>query len=88
MWKSDRKDPKFMSEFLINYPQFFSKILNFIGLFRLFVAPTDCDNRFRERIESAVANYLNQQPDLFAVFKIKIFGTGPEQQQKSRSGYQ
>ena len=38
MWKSDRKEPKFMSEFLSNYSQLAPKILDFIKLFRIFVS--------------------------------------------------
>ena len=71
MWKPDRKEPKFMSEFLINYPQLAPKILIFIRLFRIFVAPVDGNDRVRERIESAVARSLNQQPGLIGSFQDK-----------------
>ena len=71
MWKPDRKDPKFMTEFLINYPQFAPKILSFVGIFRLFIAPIDGNERVRERIEAAVAESLNQQSGIVGSFQDK-----------------
>jgi hypothetical protein len=71
MWKSDRKEPKFMSEFLINYSLIAPKILVFIKLFRVFLAPVDGDYRVRERIESAIARCLYQQPGVIGSFQDK-----------------
>lgn len=71
MWKPDRKEPKVMSEFLINYSWLAPKILEFIGLFRLFVAPIDGDERDRERIEHAIAKSLNEQDGIIGNFQDK-----------------
>ncbi len=71
MWKPNRKNPQFITEFLINYPQFAPKILNYIGLFRLFIAPIDGDERVRERIEAAIAGSLNQQSGIVGSFQDK-----------------
>ena len=71
MWKPDGKEPKVMSEFLINYSQLAPKIYNFIGLFRLFVAPIEGNDRVRERIESEVSRSLNQQPGIVGSFQDK-----------------
>jgi hypothetical protein len=48
MWKPDRKDPKLMSDFLLNYSQLAPKILDFIKIFRLFAAPVEGNDRVRE----------------------------------------
>ena len=71
MWKSDRKEPKVMSDFLSNYLQLAPKILEFVKLFRIFVAPVDGDDRIRERIESAVSSCLNKQPGIVGNFQDK-----------------
>ena len=71
MWKPDRKEPKVMSEFLLNYTQLAPKILDFINLFRLFVAPIEGDERVREIIEYAIARSLNQQPGIIGSFQNK-----------------
>ena len=60
MWKSDRKDPKFILEFLKRYSELAPKILRFIEQFRVFLAPIDVDRRIRERIESEIAGSLNE----------------------------
>jgi hypothetical protein len=69
MWKPDRKEPKVISEFLLNYRHLAPQIFDFIGLFRLFVAPVEGDERIRERIEYAIARSLNQQPGIIGSFQ-------------------
>lgn len=77
MWKPDRKEPKVMSEFLSNYLQLAPKILDFIKLFRIFVAPIEGDERVRERIESSVSSCLNQQPGIIGSFQDKDIRYNP-----------
>ena len=60
MWKSDRKDPKFILEFLKRHSELAPKILRFIEQFRVFLAPIEADRRIRERIESEIAGSLNE----------------------------
>ena len=60
MWKTDRKDPKFILEFLNKHSELAPKILRFIEQFRVFLAPIEVDRRIRERIESGISESLNE----------------------------
>jgi len=61
MWKSDRKDPKFILDFLKRHSELAPKILRFVEQFRVFLAPIDADKRILERIESEIARSINEQ---------------------------
>ena len=61
--------PNRMGEFLNRYPELSSVIHEFLGLFRIFIAPLDADQRTRERIEAAIAGCLYEQPGIIGGFQ-------------------
>ena len=69
MWKTDRKEPKIICEFLQKNSELAPKIVKFIEHFRIFVAPLDEVNRIRERIDSEIAKSLNLQSGFIADFQ-------------------
>jgi hypothetical protein len=71
MWKTDRRDPKLMSEFLERHSELAPKILKFIEQFRVFLAPIEADKRIRERLESEIARSLNVQEGIVSSFQDK-----------------
>ena len=71
MWKSNRKDPKFICEFLQRYSELVPKAIKFIEQFRVFLAPIDADKRIIERIESEIARSINEQNGIAGSFQDK-----------------
>jgi hypothetical protein len=70
MWKRDRKDPKFMVEFLQRNLELTPIILKFIEQFQIFLVPIDGDDdRLRERVESAISSTLFQQQGVAGSFQ-------------------
>ncbi|MCL5949643.1 MAG: hypothetical protein M1490_04120 [Candidatus Bathyarchaeota archaeon] len=70
MWKTDRKSPKIMIEYLNNYQQLSILAYAFLTQFRVFLAPLDNDNqRLRQRIEAAIAQDLLQQDGIIGSFQ-------------------
>ena len=69
MWKSDRKDPKFILDFLKRHSELAPKILRFVEQFRVFLAPIDADKRILERIESEIARSINEQNGIAGRFQ-------------------
>jgi hypothetical protein len=47
MWKTDRRDPKLIDDFLERYSELAPKILKFIEQFRVFLAPIEADKSHR-----------------------------------------
>jgi len=69
MWKPARRDAHHMQEFLNRYPELSSVIYEFLGMFRIFLAPLDVKRRIRKRIEAAIANLLREHPGLVGDFQ-------------------
>ncbi len=59
MWKAGTRDR--IGEFLNRYTELSPRSYEFLGLFRIFVAPIDAKRRIRERIEAKIAEELSQQ---------------------------
>jgi hypothetical protein len=59
MWKTDRRDPKLMCDFLDRQTDLAPKILLFLKQFRIFLAPIGEDKRIIERVEAEIARSLN-----------------------------
>lgn len=56
MWKSDRKSPDIMFEYLRQYHKLSDMAHSLLNQFRIFVAPLkENDRRIRQRIEAAIA---------------------------------
>ncbi len=51
-----------MSRFLEQYHVLAPKIYRMLGIFQIYLAPFDIDQRIRQRIESAIAQQIYQQP--------------------------
>jgi hypothetical protein len=84
MWKSDRKEPKLICEFLQKNSELAPKIIRFIQQFRIFLAPIDEDKQIMERIESGIAKSLNRQSGFIADFQdkdVRYRPTRPDEQQ-------
>ena len=84
MWKTDRKEPKLICEFIEKNSDIAPKIVNFIRQFRIFLAPIDENKRIRERIESEISRSLNQQNGIISDFQdkdIRYRPTRPREQQ-------
>jgi hypothetical protein len=65
MWKTDRKSPEVMIEYLNNYKQLAALAYAFLKQFRVFLAPLDSDDkRLRQRIEASIAQDLLKQKGL------------------------
>lgn len=60
-WKSERQDPKYILEFLNEYPKWSIIIHEFLGHLRIFIAPLKIDYRVRKRIECAIVECLQAQ---------------------------
>jgi len=69
MWKPGRRDPHRMLEFLNRYAELSTAIYEFLGQFRIFLAPLDVEERTRQRIEAAIANRLFEQSGLIGKFQ-------------------
>jgi hypothetical protein len=69
MWKTGRRDPRLISDFIKEQAELSSKILQFIEQFKIFLAPIEEDNRVIERIEAEIAKSLNQQDGLIGDFQ-------------------
>ena len=80
MWKSDRKDPKFICDFLKRYSELSPKVIKFIEQFRIFLAPIDAHKRIMERIESEIASSLNKQKGIVGRFQDKDVRYKPRRQ--------
>ena len=84
MWKTDRKDPQLISEFLDKQEALSPKIVQFVKQFRIFLAPIDSDKRFRERIEAAIAKSLSVQSGLVGEFQDKDIRYRPTRQNEAK----
>jgi hypothetical protein len=71
MWKTDRREPKLICDFIDRQAELSPKILKFIAQFRLFLAPIDEEERTIERIESGIARRISQQEGLIGAFQDK-----------------
>jgi hypothetical protein len=71
MWKNRKGNPNVMHEFLQRYPEFSTKHFDFLALLRFFIAPVESSQRVRQRIESAIAGYLYNQPGIVGTFQDK-----------------
>jgi hypothetical protein len=69
MWKSDRRDMKYMLEFLNRYLELSQVVYEFLGQLRIFVGPLDVKERIRQRIEATLADSLRKQPGLIGKFQ-------------------
>jgi hypothetical protein len=69
-WLRDRRDR--MGEFIARYDELAPRISEYIKLFQIFLCPTKLEHRLRQRVESAVALSLYEQPGLIGSFQ------GPE----------
>lgn len=57
------------SVFIDEFSQLSSAIVDLAKLYRFFVAPLDCDKRFRERIEAGISEHLHKQPGIVGEFQ-------------------
>jgi hypothetical protein len=71
MWKTDRREPKLISDFIDRQTELAPKILLQLKRFRIFLAPIDEDKRIIERVEAEIARSLNQQEGLIGGFQDK-----------------
>jgi hypothetical protein len=55
--------------FLERFPELAEAMAALAEIYRFYLAPLDCDRRLRERIESALANCLYEQPGLVGEFQ-------------------
>ena len=69
LWKSDRKDPAMMGEFLKDYQTFSLQILEFLKQIRLFLIPIQGDRRIREHIEAGIASHFYEHPGVVGSFQ-------------------
>lgn len=67
MWR--RGEERKAAEFLERYEELAPKIRQFVGMFRFWLLPMDCERRMRERIESAIAGHLNAQEGVIGGFQ-------------------
>jgi hypothetical protein len=84
MWKTDRREPKLICDFINGHVELAPKILKFIEQFRIFLAPIEGDKRVRERLEAEIAKSLNQQGHLISSFQdkdVRYRPTRPTEQQ-------
>jgi hypothetical protein len=66
-WLRDRRDS--MGEFIARYDELAPRISEYIKLFQIFLCPTKLEHRLRQRVESAVALGLYEQPGLIGSFQ-------------------
>jgi hypothetical protein len=71
MWKTGRKGPDTMLEFLNQYTELSTEIDKFLKAFRIFLAPLDSERRIRQRIEAAINSRLCEQPGIVGSFQDK-----------------
>ncbi len=69
MWKPGRRGPQRMLEFLNRYSELSKVIYEFLGQYRIFLAPLDVKERIRQRIEAAIASKLSEHPGLIGKFQ-------------------
>ena len=84
MWKTDRREPKLICDFVDRQAELAPKILLFLKQFRIFLAPIDENKRIIERIEAEIARSINQQEGLIGTFQdqdIRYRPTRPNEQQ-------
>ena len=84
MWKTDRREPKLICDFIDRQAELAPKILLFLKQFRIFLAPIGEDKRIIERVEAEIARSLNQQEGLIGAFQdkdIRFRPTRPNEQQ-------
>jgi len=67
MWKPGTRDR--IGEFLNRYLELSPIIYEYLGLFRIFLAPLDVEKRIRQRIENAIASQLLKQKGLISEFQ-------------------
>ncbi len=58
-----------ISEFLENYLSIAPSIVKLTEVYRFFVAPLQCDNRLRARIEAGIARHLYNQEGVIGSFQ-------------------
>ncbi len=66
-WLRDRRDR--MGEFIARYDELAPRISEYIKLFQIFLCPIKLEHRLRQRVESAVALSLYEQPGLIGSFQ-------------------
>jgi hypothetical protein len=71
MWKTDRREPKLICDFIDRQAELAPKIIMFLKQFRIFLAPIDEDKRIIERVEAEIARSLNQHEGLVGAFQDK-----------------
>ena len=84
MWKTNRREPKLISDFIDRQAELAPKTLLFLKQFRIFLAPIGEDKRIIERIEAEIARSLNQQGGLIGAFQdkdVRYRPTRPDEQQ-------
>ncbi|MBC7911226.1 MAG: hypothetical protein H7Y30_12035 [Pyrinomonadaceae bacterium] len=67
MWK--RGTESMMAEFLKRHNELAPHIHGMLHLYRLYLAPCDCEKRLRLRIEAAIAASLYKQPGIVGQFQ-------------------
>ncbi len=84
MWKTDRREPKLICDFIKMNAELAPKILKFIEQFRIFLAPINEEKRIIERVEAEIARSMNQQEGIVGCFQdkdIRYRPTRPDEQQ-------
>lgn len=71
MWKSNRKDPQNIFEFMENQSRLVPKAVRFIEQLQIFLAPINANKRIIERIESTIARTINEQEGIVGNFQDK-----------------
>ena len=84
MWKTDRREPKLICDFIDRQPELVPKILLLLKQFRIFLAPVNEEKRIIERLEAEIARSINQQEGIVGRFQdsdIRYRPTRPTEQQ-------
>ncbi len=84
MWKTDRREPQLICDFIDRQAVLGPKILMFLKQFRIFLAPIDEEKRIIERVEAEIARSITQQEGLSGAFQdkdIRYRPTRPNEQQ-------
>lgn len=84
MWKTDRREPKLICDFIDRQPELAPKILLLLKQFRIFLAPVNEEKRIIERLEAEIARSINQQEGIVGRFQdndIRYRPTKPNEQQ-------
>jgi len=58
MWNKEAKYR--MNEYLINFPNIYQNILDYLSHMQIFIAKYDDSRRYRQRIEGGIANTLRK----------------------------